>query len=122
MKDSTIVVLVWCAIVAHIAVGVLTKWRRTDLPLLPLLNLIVALCVLGYWIPRWYSYIAKGITWYASDQLVPLYAVVVCVLSGVALTGRYRSAWPHWVVFAVDACALIVFAVFMSTFKMKRLF
>ena len=63
MSDAAIIVLVWFAIVAHVAVAYAVRMRRSDLPLLPMLNLLVAMCVLGYWIPRWYSYVAKGIIW-----------------------------------------------------------
>ncbi len=122
MSDAAIVVLVWSAIAMHLAVAVAVRSRRSDLTLLPILNLVVALCVLGYWIPRWYSYVTKGIIWYATDQLVPLYAIMVCVLSGFALAGRYRGTVPHWIVFGVDSAVLIAFAIFMITFKLKRLF
>ena len=121
MRDATIVVLVWCAIAAHVAVAVVVRSRRSDLPLLPILNLVVAICVLGYWIPRWYSYVVKGIIWYATDQLVPLYAIMVCVLSGYTLAGRYRGTVPHWIVFGVDSAVLIAFAIFMMTFRLQRL-
>ena len=122
MSDSTIAVLVWVAIAVHIAIGALVKWGRTDRPLLAILNLTVALCVLGYWIPRWYSYLADDITWYATDQLVPLYAILVCALSGLALTGRYRAMLPQWIVFTLDLIVLVAFAIFMMTFSLKRLF
>ncbi len=91
MNDSTIKPLVIFAMLVHIVVGIVVGTRRSDRPLLPLLNLLVALCILGYWIPRWYSYVARSITWYATDQLVPVYALLVCVLCGLALTGRLRT-------------------------------
>lgn len=118
MKNSSLAVVVWLAIVAHVVVAAMVKTRWTERPLLVALNLVVALCTLAYWIPRWYSYATKGIMWYASDQLIPLYALVVCVLSALALTGQYRGALPHWMVFAIDVLALAAFALFMGTFKM----
>lgn len=121
MKDATILALVVFALVLHLLVGVLVGTRRTDLPLLPLLNVAVALCVLGYWIPRWYAYATKGIIWYASDQLVPFYAIVVCLLSGVALAGRYRGSVPHWIVFGVDAAVLLAAALYFMSGPIKRL-
>ena len=118
MKNSSLAVVVWLAIAAHVVVAAMVKTRWTERPLLVLLNLVVALCTVGYWMPRWYAYATKGITWYVSDQLIPLYAFVVCVLSVLALTGRYRGALPHWIVFAIDLLALAAFALFMMTFKM----
>ena len=41
-------------------------------PLLPMLNLAVAACVLAYWAHKWYGYLTRDITWYASDQAIPL--------------------------------------------------
>ena len=122
MNDASIAVLVWCVLALHLAVGIVVRTRRSDLPLLPLLNLVVALCIVGYWIPRWYSYAAKGIAWHATDQLVPLYAILVCLLSGFALAGRYRGMLPHWVVFGVDAAVLVAFAIYMTTVRFDRMF
>lgn len=120
-KNATILALVLLVLAVHLIVGVLVGTRRTNLPLLPVLNLAIALCVIGYWIPRWYASAVNGIIWYASDQLVPLYAVLVCLLSGVALQGRYRGSALHWIVFGVDAAVLLVAAWFFMTFSMKRL-
>jgi len=121
MKDATILVLVLLALGLHLFVGVMVSTRRTDLPLLPLLNLAVALCVLGYWIPRWYAYATQGIIWYASDQLVPFSAIVICLLSGVALAGRYRGSVPHWIVFGIDAAVLLAASLYFMTGSIKRL-
>ena len=46
---------------------------------------------------------------------------MACVLSGFALAGRYRGTVPHWIVFGVDSAVLIAFAIFMMTFRLKRL-
>ena len=91
-------------------------------PLVPLINLAVALCVLAHWAQRWYGYIAKGVTWYVSDQVLPLCAMLICVLSGATLFGRYHGTAPHWVVFGIDALALLAAALFFTFFKMNRLF
>ncbi len=121
MSDPIILLLTWLALALHVLVMLPGVRRLTSLPLLPLLNLAVALCVLAYWIPRWYSYFFQGIRWYATDQLLPLYAVVVCVLAGLTLSGRYAGTVPHWMVLAIDALVLLAAALFFTFFRMDRL-
>ena len=106
----------------HALAGMAVLRRWTTWPLLPLLNLLVALCVLAYWLPKWYSYADQGISWYASDQLVPLYAVLVGALAVFTLTGRYAGTGLHWTVFSIHALVLLAAAVFFSLFRMDRLF
>ena len=113
--------LAWAAVVAHAGVFIATRYRRSDVSLVPSLNFVMALCVLLYWVPRWYSYLVKGVTWYATDQLVPLYALLVCVFSGLALTGHYRGSTLHWILFGIHALVCVAAAVFLGTFKVTRL-
>jgi hypothetical protein len=110
----------WAAIVAHAGVLVATRYRRSDVRLVPSLNLVMAMCVLLYWMPRWYSYV-KGVAWYATDQLLPLYALLVCVVSGLALSGHYRGTTPHWILFGLHALVCVAAAVFLGTFRITRL-
>ena len=113
--------LTWLALAVHVIVGILV-WRRvTSVPLLPWLNLVMALGVLSYWIPRWISYVTRGIIWYATDQLVPLFALVVVVLAAFSLTGRMHTMVPHWVIYAIHFAVSIAAVVFVSTFRITRL-
>lgn len=121
MNNSLLVAIVWLALWAHIAAGVATRRHIGSLPWLPLVNLIAGIGVLAYWIPRWYSYISKGITWYASDQLVPLYALVVCITAGIAVSQRSGDGVFTWLVFGVDTLVLIGAALFFTFFRMNRL-
>lgn len=122
MSDATIKLVVWLGVAAHLAIGIMAWRRLTSLPLVPLLNLLVALCILAYWAQRWYGYIAKGITWYLSDQWLPLYAILVSILAGLTLSGHYRGSLPHWIVFSLDFIALLSAALFFTFFRMNRLF
>src|SRR5690349_7151881 len=110
-------ILAWIGLIAHVVVGVVAL-RRSVAPaahrLVPLLNLVLALCVLAYWMRKWYGYATRGVTWYASDQLVPLYAIAVAVLSGIALAGWYDGRLPHWVVFVIDALAFLAAALYLT--------
>ncbi len=121
MKNAMILAVLLLALALHLVAGVLVGTRRTPLPLLPMLNLAVAVCIIGYWIPLWYSYATRGIIWYASDQAVPAYAIAVCVLSVLALAGRFRGVVPHWIVFGVDAAVLAVAAFYFMFGGIKRL-
>lgn len=120
--------LAWIGVAAHLVVSVLALRRPAGLPahpLLPLLNFAVAVCVLAYWAHAWYGYAARGVTWYASDQIVPLYAVTVAVASGLALAGRYDGRlahWGQWVAFAIDALALAGAALYLTFARFDRLF
>jgi len=104
----------WGVAGAHLAVG-MVWWRRTSgIPLVPLLNLLAALGVLMYGTQRWIGYATSGATWYWSDQLIPLYAFGVGVLSAFGLAGRMRAVWPHWLVFGLRTLALLSAAPFAS--------
>jgi hypothetical protein len=131
---STPAILAWIGVAAHLVVGVVALRRSTalatdpllpSLPLVPLLNVAVAACVLAYWAHAWYGYMARGVTWYASDQLVPLYATAVAIVGGLALAGRYDGRLAHgfqWVVFAIDALALVGAALYLTFMRFNRLF
>ena len=122
MSDAAIVALVWLAVAAHGAVAAFA-WRRPGgAPLVPLLNLVVALCVVAYWAQRWYGYATRGITWYASDQLMPLYAIVVASLAVTGLAGRHSASALHWIAFGIDALMLLAAALVLSFFRTNRLF
>ena len=105
----------------HLLVAALALRRISELPLVPLVNMAVALCILLYWMRNWYGYLFRGITWYASDQLLPLYGLVVFVLCLFTLAGRYRGAVPHAVGFGADALVLLAAALFVTFFRMDRL-
>ncbi|MEP7066593.1 MAG: hypothetical protein ABI889_11210 [Gemmatimonadota bacterium] len=119
--------LAWIGVVAHLAVGIATLRRPAALParpLLPLLNLALALCVLAYWARAWYEYAARGITWYASDQLMPMYAVIVAILSALAFAGRYDGRLAHsfqWFAFGVDALVLAGAALYLTFARFDRM-
>ncbi|MEO8200222.1 MAG: hypothetical protein ABI679_06865 [Gemmatimonadota bacterium] len=122
MSDSSILVVVWMAVITHVIAGIVAGRRMTAFPVVPLVNLVVALCVLAYWVQRWYGYIVKGITWYATDQLLPLLAILAAVLSVLSLTGRFHNAWPQWIIFGVDLFVLLGAALFFMSFRINRLF
>ena len=121
MKNVLPALIAWLALAAHVVVFVIVRRRSTDVPVVAMLNLAVALCILAYWAQKWYSYIARDITWYVTDQLVPLYAIVVCVLAGVTLTTRLRLTVPHWVVFSIDTFVFVGAVLFFSFFRMTKL-
>jgi len=121
MGNLALVTIAWLAVATHVAVGVAVYRRATDLPLVPLLNLGIALCVLAYSAQKWFAYFNNGITWYFSDQLLPLYAIVVCVVAVMRIAGRDNGALPHWIIFGVDALALLAAPLLFTFFRLNRL-
>jgi hypothetical protein len=119
--------LAWIGAAAHLCVGFIVLRRPAALSahrLLPLLNFAIAMCVLAYWARAWYGYTARGITWYASDQIVPLCAVAVAIASGLVLAGRSDGRLAgtfQWLVFGVDALVLIVAALYLTFARFDRL-
>jgi hypothetical protein len=119
--------LAWIGVAAHLCVGFIVLRRSASLSthrLLPMLNLSIALCVLAYWSRVWYAYAMRGVTWYATDQLVPLYAAVVAIASILHLAGRYDGRLAHsfqWLVFGVDALTFIVAALYLTFLRFDRM-
>ena len=114
-------VLTWIAVIVHVSVA-FVAWRRSpSLPVIAITNLVVGLGVLGYWVPRWYSYFAKGILWYYTDQLVPLYALIVVAMAVATIAGRVQATVINWLFFGVNTLVIVAAALFFSVFRMKRL-
>lgn len=133
MPRTTPAVLAWFGLAAHLVVGMAALVTRRHpgpeagaLPRpLPWLNLAVALGVLAYWARAWYGSLARGVTWYASDQAVPLYAALVALASGLALAGWFAGAGAravHWTVFGVDAVVFAAAVVYLTFARFDRLF
>ncbi|MEO5585601.1 MAG: hypothetical protein ABIQ75_09110 [Flavobacteriales bacterium] len=121
MSDAVILPLTWLFFAIHVAAGVAAIRHWTILPLVPIVNAVVAAGVLAYWITRWYSYIFQGIKWYMSDQALPLYAVVVLAFSVATLAGSFKGTVLHGVILSVDGLVLLAAALFFTFFKMDRL-
>ena len=122
MTDLLVATIAWIALGLHVVVGVATLRSGGWQPWLPLLNLTTAVSVLAYWAYRWYGYLFQGVTWYASDQIVPLYALLVCVLTITSLSGRYQAVALNWVAFVIDGLVAIAAVLFATFFRMDRLF
>jgi hypothetical protein len=122
MSNAMVLIVAWLNVAAHIVSFILARKRGSALPYVAALNLVVGVCVVTYWVPRWYSYAFKGITYYLTDQALPLYFIVVIVVSALALSGRYTNSWPQWVIFGVDAITSLGAAVLFSTFRITKLF
>lgn len=113
MDNLALQLVTWGIFATHLAVGLVGRRRKSGIPLVPLLNLVIALGVVTYWAQRWVTY-ARGVTWYWTDQLIPLYALAVCILSALGLAGRLRARWPHWVVFGAHSLVLLAAALFAT--------
>jgi hypothetical protein len=121
MSNAAMIAVAWLALAVQLLVGIVAR-QRGAIPLIPLLNLAAALGVLAYWGQRWYKYLFQGVIWYATDQLIPLYAILVCILAVLTLSGRYPGVLLNWLVYGVDTLVLLAAALFFSFFRINRLF
>jgi hypothetical protein len=122
MDDATIRAITWLALGIQLVVGAAVLRHKAPASLIPLLNLIAGGAVLVYWGRRWFDYLFRGITWYLTDQWIPAYALLVCVLAGLTLAGRFQGTAAHWLIFGLNTLVLLGAALFFSFFRMNRLF
>ena len=122
MSNSAVLTMAWSAFALHALVAWVVLRRITDLPLVHWLNCATALAVLAYWVPRWYSYAFEGISWYASDQLIPLYAIIVFAISVAALAFTYKSMVFPWLFFCINGLVALAAALFFTFFRLDKLF
>jgi len=121
MSNITVIAMAWLGFIVHLVVGLVALRRLGTLPLVPVVNGAIALAILAYWVPRWYSYFFQGITWYASDQAFPLYALAVLGLCVATLAGPFKGPMLHGLVFSFHGLLLLAAALFFTFFKMDRL-
>lgn len=122
MSNAALTVLAWLAFAAQLLVGAAVLNHKAPVSRIALLNLAAAAAVLLYWGNRWIGYLNRGTTWYATDQLLPTCALVVCLLAALTLAGRYQGVIAHWMIFGSTTLALLAVALFFSFFRMTRLF
>lgn len=122
MSDSSLRAAVWVALAIQLLVGGAVARHKVSVSALVVLNLVAAVAVLAYWGRRWFGYLIRGITWYAADQLIPAYALLVCLLAALWLSGRYQAVAFQWLIFAIDTLILVGAVVFFTFFRMNRLF
>lgn len=114
--------IAWLALGAHVAVGIFAWRRGSAMPLVPMLNLAFALCVAFYWGQRLLMALSKGLTWYATDQVWLVYALAVCAVSILTLTGRITWNGLHWTLFGAHTLVYAAAALFFTFFRINRLF
>ena len=119
MSNVALAVIAWAGIGLHLLVGILALRSAGSRQLVPAVNLMTAACVVAYWAQRWFGYVFRGITWNASDQAIPLYAICVCVLAGATLAGRYSAVTLNWLVFTVHTVVFVGAVLFVTFFRMK---
>ncbi|MEX0958386.1 MAG: hypothetical protein WDZ63_03775 [Burkholderiales bacterium] len=122
LRDSQILALLWIAFAVHAAVAFLVYRKWLGFPLLVGVNALVGTAVVLYWMQNWYAYAFKGINWYWTDQLFPLYAICVLIVSLLFFAGRNIGNALHVTVFGFHVIALLAVALFFSFFRLDRLF
>lgn len=114
--------IAWLALAIHLLVGAAIRRHRMPVSSLAALNLVTGACVLLYWGRRWFGYLFRGISWYATDQVIPAYALLVCLLAVLSLSGRYQGIGAQWLIFLLDTLVLLGAVLFFTFFRMNRLF
>ncbi len=122
MSNARLAGLAWLALTAQLLVGAAVVSHKASVSRIALLNLAAGTVVLLYWGSRWIGYMFRGTTWYAMDQLLPVCALVVCLLAALTLAGRYQGVIAHWMIFGSTTLALLAAALCFSFFRMTRLF
>jgi len=122
VSDSTLRVLAWAAVLIQGLACAAVLRHRAPWALVVVLNLLAATAVLAYWGRRWFGYLFRGVAWSATDQLIPLYALLVSVLAVLTLMGRFRGVAVQWGIFGFNTLVLLAAALFFSFFRMNRLF
>lgn len=121
MSNTAVLILSWSLFALHVVAGLATLRRWIAWPLLPTMNVLIAVCLLAYWLPKWFRYAMNGILWFGSDQWIAVYAMVVLVLGVLTLTGRWHSMAVQWIVFGIHTLVMLAAAVFFTVFRMDRL-
>lgn len=119
MSNLAITAIAWAGLAVHILVAILARRSAQWRPLVPAVNFIIAACVVVYWARQWFGYLFRSITWSASDQLMPLYAILVCVLAAGTLAARWSATTLNWLVFTLHAVVFVGAVLFVTFFRMK---
>jgi len=122
MSDATLRALAWSAFIIQVLAGAAVLRHKAPSSLLVVLNLVMAGAVLVYWGQRWFGYLFRGVTWYATDQLIPAYALLVCLLAVLTLLGRSQFGGIHGWIFGLNTLILLAASLFFTLFRMTRLF
>ena len=119
MSNLAIKAIAWIGLGVHVLVAILARRSAQWRLLVPAVNFIVAACVVVYWAQRWFGYLFRGITWSPTDQLMPLYAILICVLAGGTLAARWSPPTLNWLAFTLHAVVFIGAVLFVTFFRMK---
>ncbi len=119
--NAFILTVVWLGLAAHLLVALLVARQLTTVPLVPGLNLLVSVLILIYWAQRWFGYLFHGIKWYATDQLIPAYAIVILVVASAALWGRHPNVALHWAILALNGLVLLGACLLFAFLRFDRL-
>ncbi len=121
-SDQWVSILVVILIVMHLS-GLIIGLVIHKLPvLIPLLNMAVAFSIIIYWIQKQLRIMQHYID---TQEMIMLGAEVVVIATAVYfINTAYQHQWVkilQYVFFGIHLAALLLFIVFMLTFKINRL-
>lgn len=120
--DTIVKIICWLLLIAHLFTAVFAVKFPVHIRLVPVLNMLVSIGVLVYWLDDWLAWFTRGVRLYATDQLIPLFSTVVLAVSILYLFGKNIGTPVHWGIFIVHFIIIIIATLFMMFFKMDRLF
>lgn len=121
-ENTLILLLLWISAAVHAAVLIGALKGFLGFAWIPALNGLISASIVGYWLMKWYGYLFKDIRWSLTDQWIPAYGIAVLLLSASYFLSRNPGHGLHWLAFALHLLALLLTALFFSTFTMDRLF
>lgn len=117
---GSLVLWVTALVLAVHGVTLLAAWRRGGLFwLVPLVNGLVAIGVVVYWVWHWHAFPLGRSS--QVDELFPFLEAVVLMLALGRLVGLGSERLSHWAIFTTHLTAAVFFLGFMLTFRMESL-
>ena len=122
-SDIVIIIILIVSILTHVSIGIIGLITHKLLNYLPFLNALSGLILVTYWVQKQLR-ITQHI--FEMREMVVLCGEVLVV--GVSIYTIVSTPMHFWlkmiqfVVFTLHLSALLLFAVFMLTFKMNKLF
>lgn len=121
-SDQWVSILIAMLILIHLSVLIIGLIIHKLPVLIPLLNIAVAFSIIIYWIQKQLRIMQHYID---TQEMVILGAEVVVIATAVYfINTAYQHQWVkilQYIFFGIHLAALLLFVVFMLTFKINRL-
>jgi hypothetical protein len=122
-SDQFVVVVLSFFILIQVAIAVIGKLTGKFIELAGVLNLIVALLFIGYWVVRYFQVQVHSFDmWITLLLLAETILILLTAYSMMVHYGNQLVRFIQYIFFGLHLLASVLFLVFMLSFKMNRLF